>query len=112
MRPTEYTTTTEYVASIVGPAAPTIYAVTVYPPIRQDERSIDGGFITLASYHTDCRDTHSWRARWQRAWRAWRGCPDTDVYWDHAEDLDATIAALVLARARAFHDHITLPDGS
>jgi hypothetical protein len=103
LRPTEVASTTEFVPSAVAPH-PVVYAVTVYPPLRQSDTHVDGGFVTLAVLHADCWDNHSWRARLRRAWRAWRGCPDTEVYWDTAEDVLATVEALTRARVRAFQD--------
>jgi len=99
MRPTEKASQTTYIES----RCPTcIFAITVYPPVKIKDNTWDGGFITLATLTGHRRDVHSWTARLGRAWRAWHGCPDTDIGIEEQEDLDAIVNALNEAKAKAF----------
>lgn len=93
-----------------------LYQVTAYPPIRLKKKpegpDIDGGFLCVSHLQSHCRDTHSLRACIARAWRAFWGCPDSDLYFDMPEDVERVLAAIRDAMPIAFpkEDHDEKPN--
>lgn len=96
-RPTEGHCRRFYVEALCG-----MYQIAAYPPIRVSDREIDGGFLAISHLDSCCRDIHSWRARLRRAWRVLWSCPDTEVFFEDAADLDRVCAALQDAASVAF----------
>lgn len=99
MRPTEKARRDLFVLSVCDGCA---YQVTAYPPVKIDDRTTDGGFMVIHYLTSDCLDRHSLRARFRRAWKAWRGCPDTEFCFEDHGDLERVIAALHVASRVAF----------
>lgn len=79
-----------------------LYQVTAYPPIQIKEKHIDGGFLCVSRVQSHCRDTHSWRASLARAWRAFWGCPDSDLYFELSEDVERVLDTIREAMPIAF----------
>ena len=99
MRPKE--TSHEYIPTA---CVDCVIQVSVFPPIHLGEARSDRGWVALSRLESHCNDVHSFRSRMRRAWKSFRGCPDTNLYFETTEELQATIMAMQKAGILAFSE--------